>query len=521
MEERGKLALLATVAGALLVLFLRLGSYPLLDPDEARFARTSVEMMRSGDYVVPTFEGVPRLVKPPLLNWVQAALFQLAGQSAMAARLPAAGSTLVSLLLLGWIGWRRFGVEGSAWSVAVFLTFPLVVLLARIGTLDALLSVHILAIVALDLVQHDHSGIERSAVIGGLFGLAFLVKGPVGVVLPLVIILSGRTATGRDVLPSMKTLITTVLAWCAVVLPWGVVFVRRVGGVNVVHLMRAETVDRAMAGTAHVQPWWYYLFICLGAFLPWCGPLILGVGRSFARWHDEDSPTGPYAGAAFTAGLIFFSLSKGKLPNYILPLAPLAALVVTFELGQELVHPSRRRTGSGMVAITLVMTSIALGVISAMPLDEDARGAASTGAAAYGIAALVALWGILRTAPRIVYAAAAVGSFAFWVAVAYGLPAVWASTRSAAPLVTAVPALRTNRPVVLVDTNLPSLTYYADRVPEKVVGEKLAERLDRGDEPLVVLDDFDRDRLPDGTRSRLRQIAHSGTLGVFEPATLP
>ena len=57
-------------AGALL-LSLGAGSLPLLDPDESRFARTSVEMVRSGDLVVPHFEGQPRLVKPPLLHWIQ------------------------------------------------------------------------------------------------------------------------------------------------------------------------------------------------------------------------------------------------------------------------------------------------------------------------------------------------------------------------------------------------------------------------------------------------------------------
>jgi hypothetical protein len=66
--------------------------------------------------------------------------------------------------------------------------------------------------------------------------------------------------------------------------------------------------------------------------------------------------------------------------------------------------------------------------------------------------------------------------------------------------------------------NLPSLTYYADRVPEKVTGGKLADRLARGDSPLVVLDDVDRDRLPDEVRSQLRELAHSGKLRVFEPA---
>jgi 4-amino-4-deoxy-L-arabinose transferase len=518
LEERGKLAILAAIAGALLVLFVRLGSYPLLDPDEARFARTSVEMMRSRDFVVPTFEGAPRLVKPPLLHWVQVALFEIAGTSEMIARLPAAGSTLVSLLLVAWIGWRRFGVEGSAWAAAVFLTSPLVVAIARIGTLDALLSVHVLAILALDLVQHDHTEIERTAVIGGLMGLAFLVKGPVGVVLPLVMILAGRTAAGREVLPSPTTVAVTVLTASAVVLPWGIVFLRRVGATSVLHLMRSETIDRALSGTAHVRPWWFYLAVSLVGFLPWAGPLVLGVVRGLARWRDAESPTGPYAAAAFTAGLVFFSLSKGKLPNYIVPLAPLAALIVTFELGQELVHPSRSRAGAGMVATTLVALTIGLGAASAVLRDEDTRRIASLGAAAFGVAALSALWGVLRRAPRIVYGAAAVGSFAFLLALVDLSPSVLAASRSSALLVRALPELRSARPIVLVDTNLPSLTFYADRVPEKLGGAELASRLDRGDRPLVVIDDVDLARLAPEVRARLKPLAHAGTAGVFEPS---
>lgn len=517
MEEKGKLALLAAIAGALLLLFVRLGAYPLLDPDEARFARTSVEMMRSADYVVPTFEGEPRLVKPPLLHWVQASLFQLGGPNELLARLPAAAATFVSLLLVAWIGWRRFGFEGSAWAVATFLTFPIVVFLARVGTLDALLSVHVLAVLALDLVQHDHTELERSGVIGLLLGLAFLVKGPVGVVLPLAMILAGRTATGRDVVPSMKTVITTALAWSAVVMPWGLVFIRRIGGGNVFRVLRIETFDRAVIGTAHVEPWWYYLVVCLVAFLPWAGPLFLGTVRGLTRWHDPDSPTGPYAAAAFGTGLVFFSFSKGKLPSYILPLAPLAALVVTFELGQELVNPKRRRAGSSLVVVTLVALSVGLGAAAATSLERDVQGAAYVGAAAFGLASLMGLFGVLRSAPRIVYGAAAVGSFAFLLAVIVGAPSVLATTRSSAPLVDAVPALRSARPLVLVDIRIPSLTYYADRVPERVPSEKLAERLDRGDAPLVVLADSEPDRLPAGVRLRLRELAHSGKLRVFEP----
>ena len=50
------------LGAAALLLLVRLGVAPLIDPDESRFARTSVEMMESGDLVLPRFGGEPRLV---------------------------------------------------------------------------------------------------------------------------------------------------------------------------------------------------------------------------------------------------------------------------------------------------------------------------------------------------------------------------------------------------------------------------------------------------------------------------
>ena len=59
------------LAAAALLLLINTGGVPLFDPDEARFARTSVEMIRTGDIVVPRFEGQPRIVKPPLMHWLK------------------------------------------------------------------------------------------------------------------------------------------------------------------------------------------------------------------------------------------------------------------------------------------------------------------------------------------------------------------------------------------------------------------------------------------------------------------
>jgi len=88
-ETRAARALGVVVLAALLILLLGSLRAPLVDPDEARFARTSVEMLRSGDPVVPTFEGQPRLVKPPLAHWLQTVLFRTFGIHPWLARVPA------------------------------------------------------------------------------------------------------------------------------------------------------------------------------------------------------------------------------------------------------------------------------------------------------------------------------------------------------------------------------------------------------------------------------------------------
>ena len=138
MERRFRVASWVLLAVVALTLVARSGSIPLMETDESRFARTSVEMQRAHDPVVPHFEGQPRLVKPPLLHWLQASLFATLGFSSLAARLPAALATLLSVFLVAAVVRRRFGEEGAFWTAAVLATIPLVVILGRVGTLDAL-----------------------------------------------------------------------------------------------------------------------------------------------------------------------------------------------------------------------------------------------------------------------------------------------------------------------------------------------------------------------------------------------
>ena len=71
----------------LTLFFFRLGSRPLWDTDEGMHAATSKDMVLTGDWVVPQFNGEPFYDKPVLYNWVMAVLFLVLGFTEFAARL--------------------------------------------------------------------------------------------------------------------------------------------------------------------------------------------------------------------------------------------------------------------------------------------------------------------------------------------------------------------------------------------------------------------------------------------------
>src|SRR5262245_18723388 len=516
MEMRARSAFWLVAASAALLLFAKLGAVPLLDPDEARFARTTVEMVRSGNYVVPTFEGKPRLVKPPLLHWIQATLFRYFGPSAWGARLPSTLATLGSMLLLAWTARRRFGDEAAAWVAAIFVTMPLVVILGKAGTLEARLSVHVFAALCFDLGSDPHARGSRGAAIGALLGLAFLVKGPVGVVLPLLVMLAGRTACRREVLPSLRGTLSALAAWALVVLPRGLVFLESVGGGTAAGTIQHGALERYFGGTAHVEPPWFYAQIVAVGCLPWSGPLVVAAVRLFRQRKEEKSKTALYAGAGLAAGLVFFSLGKGKLPNYLLPLAPLAAILVTWELGQELWEPRRKKLGSILISATLLLLSVFLAAARAKGDHPEFASLMLATSIVFGAGALAALAGVLAHRPRVTYGAGALTMAAFFGTALLGLPSILMETNSAAALVERTPQIASGRPLVLVDRELPSLTFYSDRIPEKIVDRELAERMKRGDAPLFVMSDRNFDELPREVRATVREVNRVGRLVVFE-----
>jgi 4-amino-4-deoxy-L-arabinose transferase-like glycosyltransferase len=500
---------------ALVLLGLRTLDVPLLDPDESRFARTSLEMARSGDLVVPTFEGAPRLVKPPLLHWLQSALFLSFGAQVWLARLPAALATLASLLFVAWIAAQRFGGESSTWSAAAFCTTPLVLAIGGLGTLDALLSVHVLAILALDIVDPEGVDDPRALALGCLLGMCFLIKGPVGVVLPALLMLAGRTCSGREVVPRLRIVALTAAAFAAVVAPWLVALIARVGGGPLVDVVRREAFERYFAGTDHVQPAWFCVAAVLAGFFPWAGVAAVAIGRAAIARRDPATRTARYLGGALLAGIVFFSLGRSKLVTYVLPLAPFAALLAAWELGRELADPARRMAGRLVLALSLGLAA-AMALLHAPHLGTDLARAARIAGVVLAVGSAAAFAGVWLRRPRLAHWAA-VGSMAatLLTAILLVLPAI-ARLRTSAYLVDSVPELRDPaRPLVVVSMKVPSLSFYLDRVPEEVAVDQLGSRLDQPDSPVLVFDEVDLADVDEQARSRIVEIGRQGKYVVY------
>ncbi len=64
-----------------LPLFVSLDTSSIWDANEAFYVQTPREMVESSNWLVPHFNGEPRLNKPPLSYWLVAGLYSLFGVS--------------------------------------------------------------------------------------------------------------------------------------------------------------------------------------------------------------------------------------------------------------------------------------------------------------------------------------------------------------------------------------------------------------------------------------------------------
>jgi 4-amino-4-deoxy-L-arabinose transferase-like glycosyltransferase len=313
-------SLLAFLFGAACI-FCGLGSWALLNPDEGRNASVALEMQKAGAWLVPLYNGIPYLDKPAFYFRTVAISLSVFGRSEVAARFPSALFGFALLAMVYFFCRRVYGWRTGALAVVVLATTPMFLGLARMVIFDMGLALAVWASLFAAFVAEDKSGGARrlwwlaSAVAAAT---ATLIKGPVGFLLPLAVLLVLATIEPRRGVLRRLFSPLNLAVFFALVLAWFIaVSLRRPDfphyGLVEESLQRFTTAKFNRPG-----PFYYYLPVIAGFFFPWSVilPEAMVVGwRARARALPADR----LFGVAAIVVPIFFSISHSKLPQYVLP----------------------------------------------------------------------------------------------------------------------------------------------------------------------------------------------------------
>lgn len=320
--------------------FYGLGAVPLMGPDEPRYAQVAREMFARGDWVTPTLGGHTWFEKPALLYWLMELAYGLLGVTEFAARFGSALSGVLTVLLAGWAARRAEfesgeGLRGLGVTCAAVVASTLGLLVfARASSFDMLLTAMVTGALACFYCSEVERGAGRRTWLVGFYlfvGASLLAKGLVGVVIPGAVVVVYSLFRRR-----WPGLLRLGVHWGAllallVAATWYGPVIARHGRAFVEEFFVQQHFARYVSNKYHhSQPFWFYLPVTLILALPWTAFLVSGIAGAAgvnARAEDAASKLRVLAVAWLLVPVLFFSASGSKLPGYVLPALPGAALL--------------------------------------------------------------------------------------------------------------------------------------------------------------------------------------------------
>ena len=319
---------------AVLTFFAGLGRGAITDSDEAFYAESAREMVASGDWLTPHYNYEPRFQKPVLYYWLTSATYLLFGPTEFAARLWAAMAGLGLVLVTAACGRRWYDESTGLLAGAIVATNFGYFSIGRLALPDLPLTFCITLAIWAALVSTLES--ERSprkfVLLSALgFGLGFLMKGPVGLIIPLLVIVPLLAIERRSIALTPIDIVLGFLVMLAVSMPWYVLMWMRHGNDYLQGFFVGDNFERFATDRFNdPRPWWFYLPVLGGGLLPWA-PLALVWLGPITQWLRRRRDVGTIDLRLILWALlplVFYTLSVGKQPRYILPVLPPLALLL-------------------------------------------------------------------------------------------------------------------------------------------------------------------------------------------------
>ncbi len=413
------------LSGALLLLLGAVWVEPagswLAEPDEARYAEIPREMLASGDFVTPRLNGVPYLEKPPLLYWSNAASQRLFGLTPWAARLPTRlfGLGTVAMLLFGTAA--IWGAPVGLAAAILYLAAPFGFAFSRVNLTDAPLTFFftLTLFLARATLRRRESGrpwIALSALTGLAASGGFLSKGLVAVVLPGGILLLWCLAARRTRALVPLVFGPALLIFLAAATPWFLLAESRTPGFLQFFFIHEHFQRFSTSVAQRPGPIYYFVLIFLAGFLPGVPFFFSSIKKAWRR----DEPDALFFLIWFATVLVFFSVSRSKLPPYLMPAFPAAAALAARSLF------GRTPAGPGAWRLSALFAMLLPAFVIVSPTARAwVRGYGLAPLAIPGFAALLfGTWAAPGLAKR--SAALALGAFAAgWTGFALMAALVW------------------------------------------------------------------------------------------------
>ena len=344
MTARTRTDILLLAGFCAFLFFYGLALFGLLGADEPRYAQVAREMLDHHDWITPTLGGSPWLEKPPLYYWQAMGAYSVFGISDFASRIPSAldATLLVVAVYLFFRKFRR-GVEVDA--ALITASCAGVVGYARAASTDMpLAATFSIGMLAWWAWRESQKKIYLAAFY--LFiALGMLAKGPVAPLLAAIIIVLFALAC-REPRGILKMLwFPGVLLFCVIALPW--YFAVQLHNPQ---FFREFILEHNLARFStnlyhHPEPFWYYLPVVLLALVPWVVFVIAALVDSIRLWWadrnvvrsepDFELQLRVFACCWLVVPVVFFSISRSKLPGYILPAVPAGAILLADFLREE------------------------------------------------------------------------------------------------------------------------------------------------------------------------------------------
>lgn len=341
------------------VFFFGIGNYGLLDKDEPRYAGTALEMLKSNNWIIPQFNFQNRFDKPVLFYWLIALSYKLFGVSDFTGRLPSALCATLCVLFTWYVTKFFFGKRVSFLSVIILITSIEFVLLGRRAATDTALCFFFtgsLYSVFLSYYIKDFKIKIFWCILAGVFcGLSALTKGPVGVLLPLVVLTGFLIVKKQLDIKHLRVYFTISFFALLISLPWYLKVHLVTNGEFTREFFFEHNLKRFTSVVGeHPGPFWFYVPVILGGFMPWTLFFIDAVIHLFKRVLKKSlNKLLLFSFVWIVTVFLFFSFSTTKLATYILLIFPPLSVIT----GYWIVVLSKKRTNvvRNMIILLLLL----------------------------------------------------------------------------------------------------------------------------------------------------------------------